>query len=77
MPVKRQREEDYMDRTRSAQGVCERSIQNFYGASLRGDITCMTIGRGGFTVNITKLKLQGSSLGQAPSKALAVTLTMP
>ena len=53
------------------------AYKNFYGAALRGDISCMTIGRGGFTVKIMNFKLQGPSLAQAPFKILAVTLKMP
>jgi len=66
MSVKREREGVYTERTRSAQGEYDRSIQNFYGATLQEDITY----DGG----------QGRiypSLAQAPSKALALTLTMP
>jgi hypothetical protein len=39
MSAKGEGEGVYTERTRSAQGEYERSIQNFYGATLREDIT--------------------------------------
>jgi hypothetical protein len=77
MPVKREREGVYTDRTCSAQGEYERSMQNFYGATLREDITYDRRQGRIYREDNKIFMLQGPSLAQAPSKVLALTLAMP